>query len=400
MPDTEVDNNKTIDINSRFYRYLIDMKYALREVDFDDGVNLGEEHSDAKEKEGEGQFKRILLAVEERRVRKEKLKQIAESKTIEAMAKSLRPHVIKHVKQQLTDIDHALEARIRLPANFCDLVDMLYSKTMTYSRVAGIVRLNHQHDKNLLHMVNRADFQKQIGKPISNKIRDTQIAISLLGVAGTKALLPVMMIKQTIKLKNEYFPLLGFKLWKLILSNGLATHHILQQKGYHDPVEGLLAGMLYNLGNISIYHQFLSSFDEVKKKFLMEFRRDGKKMQHDYLLKVEPEPALLYQLMRELAREHTLRIIQHLEMGKQRPKGLSMSLEQALSLSTINQCTPLARAIRQGNAYSQLEQLRHAKLVGKENIAPFLDEHGMTKEGMHQLLKRNLTKLELRLFVE
>lgn len=402
VSDTEIaiEHHKTIDIHSRFYRYLIDMKYALREVDFDDGVNLGEEHGDAKDSAGEGQFKRILLAVEERRVRKEKIKQIAESKTIEAMAKSLRPHVIKHVQEQLTDPEHALNTRIRLPANFCDLIDILYSNTMTYSRVAGVVRLNHIHDKNLLSMVNRADFQKQIGKPISNKIRDTQIAISMLGVSGTKALLPVMMVKQTIKLKNEYFPLLGFKLWKLLLSNGLATHHILQQKGYHDPVEGLLAGMLYNLGNISIYHQFLFSFEEVRKKFLMEFRRDGKKMQHDYLLKVDPEPAVLYQLMRELSREHTLRIIQHLELGKQRPKGLSMALEQALSLSSINQCMPLAKAIRQGNAYAQLEQLRHAKLIGKDNLGPFLAENGMSLDQMQQLLKRNLTKLELRLFVE
>ncbi len=402
MPDTEIDidRNKTIDINARFFRYLIDMKYALREVDFDDGVNIGEEQGESKEKSESTQFKRILLAVEERRVRKEKIKQIAESKTIDAMAKSLRPHVIRHVKEQLADPEHALSTRVRLPANFGDLLDILYSKTMTYSRVAGVVKLNHVHDKNLLSMVNRADFQKQIGKTVGNKIRDTQIAISLLGVAGTKALLPVMMVKQTIKLKNEYFPLLGFKLWKLLLSNGLASHYILQEKGYHDPVEGLLAGILYNLGTISIYHQFLHSFDEVRKSFLMEFRRDGKKMQHDYLLKVEPDPAVLYQLMRELSREHTLRLIQQLELHKQRPKGLSMALEQALSLSSINQCMPLAKAIRQGCAYAQLEQLRHAKLVGKENLAPFLEENGMSLGQMQRLLKRNLTKLELRQFVE
>lgn len=400
MQDTEVDNNKTIDINARFHRYLIDMKYALREVDFDDGVNLGEEHSESKDSANGGQFERVLLAVEERRLRKVKIQQIAESKTIEAMAKSLRPHVIRHVQQQLEDIDHAVNTRIRLPANFTDLIDILYSNTMTYSRVAGVVRLNHIHDKNLVTMVNRSDFQKQIGKVISNRIRDTQIAISLLGVAGTKALLPVMMMKQTVKLKNDSFPLLGFKLWKLILSNGLATHFILQKNGYHDPVEGLLAGMMFNLGKVSIYHQFLSSFEEVRKKFLIDFRRDGKKVQHDYLLKVEPEPAVLYQLMKELHREHTLRIVQFLEMHKQRPKGLSMALEQALSLSSIRQCSPLAKAIRQGNAYAQLEQLRHAKLVGKENIGPFLDEYGMSLDNMQTLLKRNLTKLELRLFVE
>jgi hypothetical protein len=400
VSETVIETPKAVDIESRFYRYLIDMKYALREVDFDDGVNIGEETESSKGEKKQGQFERVLLEVEERRIRKVKMQQVAESKTIEAMAKSLRPHIIKHVQEKIQDNEHAITHLLRLPSNFGDLVDILYSKTSTYSRVAGIVRLNNVHDRNLLQMVNRSDFQIQIGKPVSQRIRDTQIAISLLGVEGTKALLPVMMLKQTIKLKNEYFPLLGFKLWKLLLTNGLATHYILEQKGYPDPIEGLLAGMMYSLGKVSIYHQFVASFDEVKKDFLIKFRNEGKKIQHDYLLKVEPDPGILYLLFRELAPKHSLRVLQHLEMHKQRPKGLSVALEQAHSLSTIEQCGPLARAIRQGNAYAQLEQLRHAKLVGKENIGPFLEEVGMSKEAMSQLLKRNLTKLELRNFVE
>lgn len=402
MPEatSQTQTNKHININSRFYRYMIDMKFALRECDFDDGVNFGEEISSDKDQETGGQFERVLLEVEEKRIAKDKLKEQAQSNTINAMAKSLRPHIIKHVKENMEDIGHTMEYVLRLPHNFSDLVDMLYSPSMTYSRVAAIIRLNHVHDSNLLHMVNRSDFQRQVGKPISNRIRDTQIAVSLLGIDGAKALLPVMMVKQTIKLRNEHFPLLGFKLWKLILANGLAAHHILTQKNYPDPVEGLLGGMLYHIGKISLYHQFVHSFDEVKKKFLIEFRRDNKKPQHDFLLKVEPDATILHQLMECLANKHTLDLVKALGMQKQRPKGLSMALEQALSISTIQQCSPVARAIRQGNAYAQLEQLRHAKLVGQENIVPFLDEVGMNKAGMSALIKRDLTRLDLKAFVE
>ena len=400
MSESCAEKSKTIDIESRFYRYLIDMKYALREVDFDDGVNIGDDTETTKDAKPKAQAERILLEVEERRLRKVKMQQVAESKTIEAMANSLRPHVIEHVKAKIQEQDHVIKHLLRLPANFLDLIDMLYSPTSTYSRVASIVKLNNIHDRNLINMVNRSDFQVQIGKPVSQRIRDTQIAISLLGVAGTKALLPVMMLKQTVKLRNEYFPLLGFKLWKMMLSNGLATHHILSQKGYNDPVEGLLAGMIYNLGKVSIYHQFIASFDEVKKSFLVNFRKENKKLQHDYLLKVEPDPSILFELMQQLAQKHSLEVVQWLEMQRQRPKGMGASLEQALSICKIDQCDPLARAIRQGNAYSQLEQLRHAKLVGKENIAPFLDSVGISKDGMAALLRRNLTRLELRQFVE
>ncbi|MFT4927189.1 MAG: HD-like signal output (HDOD) protein [Phenylobacterium sp.] len=402
MPETETEteSNKQIDISSRFHRYMIDMKYALRECDFDDGVNIGEDVAGDKGKEEGGQFERVLLAVEEQRIKKDQLKQQAQSNTINAMAKSLRPHIIKHVQENLKDTSHVIENILRLPANFGDLVDILYSPSMTYSRTAGIVRLNNVHDSNLLHMVNRADFQRQVGKQISNRIRDTQIAISLLGMSGAKALLPVMMLKQTIKLRNEHFPLLGFKLWKLLLSNGLATHHILVQKGYPDPIEGLLGGMLFHIGKITLYHQFVHSFDEVKKKFLIEFRRDNKKPQHDFLLQVEPDASILYQLMEALERSHTLTLVQQLDLQKQRPKGLSMALEQALSICSIQQCSPLARAIRQGNAYAQLEQLRHAKLIGQDNLEPYLEGVGMAKAGMNALLKRNLTRLELKTFVE
>jgi hypothetical protein len=377
------------------------MKYALREVDFDDGVSLGHDEQDGQKTEiSYDRFQRTLLAVEERRLKKVKTKELAESKTIEAMAKSLRPHIIAHVKQKIADPAYAIESLLRLPANFLDLVDILYSPTVTYSRIASIVKLNHVHDRNLLHMVNRSDFQAQIGKSVGQKIKDTQVAISLLGIEGAKALLPVMMIKQTIKLRNEHFPLLGFKLWKLILSTGLSCHHILQKKGYHDPVEGLLGGILYAIGSISLYHQFIASFEDVKKQFLMKFRQDGKKMQHDFLLRVEPEPAILFELMQQLSRAQSLQLVQHLDLKRQRPKGLSMALEQALSVCSINQCSPLAQAIRQGNAYGQLEQLRHAKLIGRENIAPFLAEINMGKDEMTYLLKHNLTRLEIRDFVD
>lgn len=273
-PDKPTCEPKSIDVNSHFYRYLIDMKYALRECDFDDGVNIGEKQSTDKEKHQGEQFERVLLA------------------------------------------------------NVVELVDMLYSPSMTYSRVVSIVRLSHIHDANLLHMVNRSDFQRQVGKPISNRIRDTQIAISLLGIEGAKALLPIMMIKQTIKLRNEYFPLVGFKLWKLLLSNGLAAHHTLTLKNAPDPVEGLIGGMLFHLGKISIYHQFINSFDDVKKNFLIPFRNDGKKAQHDFLLKVEPDAAILFHLMASMAKSHTLSIVQYLQMQMQkvRPKGLSSGI--------------------------------------------------------------------------
>ena len=104
--------------------------------------------------------------------------------------------------------------------------------------------------------------------------------------------------------------------------------------------------------------------------------------------------------MQQLAQKHSLEVVQWLAMQRQRPKGMGASLEQALSICKVDQCDGLARAIRQGNAYSQLEQLRHAKLVGKENIAPFLDSVGISKDGMAALLRRNLTRLELRQFVE
>lgn len=401
MSKTEVKENKNINISALFYRYLIDMKYALRESDFDDGVSFGEDGTLAgMDQSKNGQFQRTLLEVEERRIKKEQQKEQAQLNTINAMAKSLRPHIIKHVKENIQDNEYAITSLLRLPSNFTDLIDMLYLPAMTYSRVASIVQLNHIHNSNLLHMVNRSDFQTQIGKPISRRIRDSQIAVSLLGINGAKALLPVMMIKQTVKLRNEYFPLLGFKLWKLVLSNGLATHHILTQKGYPDPLEGLLAGMLYNIGKITLYHQFVNSFDEVKKKFLIQFRHDGKKAQHDFLLKVEPDASILFELMEQLANSHTLSLIQKLDMRKQRPRDLSLALEQALSICTIEQCSALARAIRQGNAYAQFEQLRNAKLIEQTNIDPYLAAVGMSRKGMSALIKRDLTRLNLKDFVE
>lgn len=397
-------NSTTIDISStltqRFYRYLIDLKFALRAEDFDDGLTVDIDAPKDDKNFQSQPTERILLDVEKKRVEREKLKQESETRSINEMSNWIHPRIYQDAQEKLLDIDHVQQSLLRLSINFNDLMDVLYSPAMTYSRVASVVSARYSLEKTLLQMVNQASFQKQIGRSVSRRIKDSQIAISLLGATGAKALLPTMVIKQCVKLQNEHFPLLGFKLWKHMLATGLATHYLLQKEGYKDPVEGLLAGSLVHLGKVAAYHQFLNSFDEVKTHFLKDFRQRGKKHFHDYLLMVEPESAVPFELFKTSTQTIPLKLANHMSFQKHRPAGLINTLEQFCLDVPFEECGPVAKAMHQASIYSIIEQMRQAKLINKQELGAVLEQVDLDESTFKEMTLKNLTRMNFRTFVE
>lgn len=387
-------------LTQRFYRYLIDLKFALRAEDFDDGLTI-ELDAQKDEKSFQDQpTERILLDVEKKRVEREKRKQESETRSINEMSNWIHPRIYQDAQEKLNDIDHVQQSLLRLSVNFNDLVDVLYSPAMTYSRVANVVSARYSLEKTLMQMVNQYSFQKQIGRTVSRRIKDSQIAISLLGATGAKALLPTMVIKQCVKLQNEHFPLLGFKLWKHMLATGLAAHYLLQKEGYKDPVEGLLAGILVHLGKVAAYHQFLSSFDDIKTHFLKDFRQRGKKHFHDYLIMVEPETAVPFELFKNTTNDIPLRLAQHMSFQKHRPAGLLSTLEEFCLGTPFENCGTVARALHQATTYSLIEQMRQAKLINKAELTAVLEQFDLDEDTFREMTRKNLTRMNFRTFVE
>ena len=109
---------------------------------------------------------------------------------------------------------------------------------MTYSRrKCGWRTL--QFRKTLLQMVNQPAFKANWSKYQPMGIKDSQIAISLLGATGAKALLPTMVIKQCVKLRNEHFPC-WLQTMETHAGNWFSNSLFTTKEGYKDPVEGLL----------------------------------------------------------------------------------------------------------------------------------------------------------------
>ena len=387
-------------ISHRFFRYLIDLKFALRAEDFDDGLIIDFEKPQQSKKEEEEQVERILLDVEKKRVERERQKKEDEVRAIAEMSAWIHPRIFQHAVDKLEDSDYVLNSLLRFSHNFTDLTAILYSPSMTYTRVANVVKAKHSLERTLLQMINQQKFQLQIGRKVNRVIKEPQVAISMLGVDGAKALLPIMLVKQAVKLNNDLFPLLGFKLWKHMLSTGLATHHLLESSGYHDPVEGLLAGTLAHVGIVACYHQFLLSFDEVKTLHLKEFRQRGKKQFHDNLLNVDADSAIPFKLFKHYAGKISTDVLNQLELHKQRPKGMAASIDEFNQNVPFNDCSDMAKALHQATFYSQFEQMRQAKLIGKDEISQTLKEINLSSAGLQAMVSKNLTRLNLRTFVE
>ena len=123
-------NSTTIDISStltqRFYRYLIDLKFALRAEDFDDGPLLISLPKDDKNFQSQP-TERILLDVE-----KSVLNVKSSNKNLKhaRLMRCLTGFILEFIKtlEKLLDIDRVQQSLLGLSINFNDLMDALLTR--------------------------------------------------------------------------------------------------------------------------------------------------------------------------------------------------------------------------------------------------------------------------------
>lgn len=382
----------------RFFRYLIDIKYAISAEEFDDGILIDEEIVEEHKDTSQESFQRVLLDVEKQRAEKVEMQKAAEKAAVAKLARWFSPRLLKHIQFHVKDIEYVERTLLRFPSQMVELIDMLYSPSMTYKKVAALVRANPALESTLLEMVNRKSFQKQIGRSVSQKIRDSQVAVSMLSFNGAKAILPIIMFKHMVKFRTEHFPLMGHKLWKHMVTTGVTAHYLLQQREYKDPVEGLLIGMYMHLGKLALFHQFIYSFDEVKLKALEKFHAERQKSHHDNLMQVGPDQAVLLNLYNEFAHPITQKLFDM--QNWQKPNTFKLVMEELSENKPISECHPVTVAVRQGEAFSKFHFLKKMKLFPKQALGPFLDDVGLNEAGVKLMMTLSLTRLNLSRVIE
>ncbi|MCE2572432.1 HDOD domain-containing protein [Motilimonas eburnea] len=371
MSAVQKSNNLTLAqrIHTRFDHFLVGKNYVLGDEDFNDGLELEllEQEEDKEVKES-GWSQRILLDVEKARVEKEQAAKRQRAKALQVAASYFNKRHINDMLGQLSEPERVMTHLLRMPSSTTDL---LLSLTLPFPRLSAIgamLEQNPEVKRRLLYLVGSDSFMELLGRK-PRAVKDAQAAVGLLGVEILKQIVPAMVFKYRIKMHNAVIPGLGKKLWRHILTTGLATSYLLEQQGYKRPAEGMMLGGLLFLGHMACLHQFLRSFDETMVDCLNEARQKGDKKFHDLLFDVEADPRILEKFLQERALEIGLALAkQGFQEGA--PQLITALQEEVDDLSYDVRST-LGKALFSGLRFSIFEQLRAAKSFSQEELTPW-----------------------------
>lgn len=383
-------------IHARFDHFLVGKNYVLGDEDFDDGLELEllEQQEDKEVKES-GWSKRILLDVEKARVEKEEAAKRQRAKALQVAASYFNKRHINDMLAQLSEPDRVMTHLLRMPPSTTEL---LLSLTLPFPRLSAIgamLEQNPEVKRRLLYLVGSDSFMELLGRK-PRAVKDAQAAVGLLGVEILKQIVPAMVFKYRIKMHNAVIPGLGKKLWRHILTTGLATSYLLEQQGYKRPAEGMMLGGLLFLGHMSCLHQFLRSFDETMVDCLNEARQKGDKKFHDLLFDVEADPRILEKFLQERALEIGLSLAkQGFQEGAPQ---LITALQEEVDDLNYDVRSTLGKALFSGLRFSIFEQLRAAKSFSQEELTPWREYAKISPQMFKEMHNKALHRIDYSQF--
>lgn len=383
-------------IHTKFDHFLVGKNYILGDEDFNDGLELEllEQQEDKEVKES-GWSQRILLDVEKARVEKEEAAKRQRAKALQVAANYFNKRHINDMLAQLSEPERVMTHLLRMPSSNTDL---LLSLTLPFPRlsfIGSMLEQNPEVKRRLLYLVGNGSFMELLGRK-PRAVKDAQAAVGLLGVEILKQIVPAMVFKYRIKMHNAVLPGLGKKLWRHILTTGLATSYLLEQQGYKRPAEGMMLGGLLFLGHMACLHQFLRSFDETMVDCLNEARQKGDKKFHDLLFDVEADPRILEKFLHERALEIGLSLAkQGFQEGAPQ---LITALQEEVDDLNYDVRSTLGKALFSGVRFSIFEQLRAAKSFSQEELTPWREYARISPQVFKDMHNKSLYRIDYSQF--
>lgn len=386
-------------VDSRFYKYLVSRKFAVKDDDLIDG--LFDEEDQNKKSENKiifDKFERKKLDIE---IRAEEKRMEKVNKSLELKAKvtdKLRPHYLNHMRKNIEDVENVILNLLKIPDNVSDILAIAYNQNSTMKKMADVLSVNNDLSRRILEIVNNYNFRKSIGRrDDQRKIDNIQSAIGYLGVEGYRALLPFVIFKGIIKEFYQVFPGMYDKVWKYALGKAVCTHEILKNSEYKDPMKGYILGFVSSLGVIAIYHQFYHSYEEVKLEKLESASKNKKFDVYDAIFTSEPDESVMSEMLIEFSATLPVQILDKLNWNIF--PDIKEAIEEDAKELPVMERSVLGKALKQSISYSKFELLRRAKFFSKDHLEPFLSNANMSREDMKILINKNLRVLDLKQYI-
>ena len=390
---TEVKNISKKDyikkVEWKFYSYFI--KYQLAKYDED---IIGEE---IKENHNETIRLSTLDIDKQARERKEAIIK-ADADYKKSVSEEMAKKVIDRMEKTLKSEEFLRKSNLVLPEILFVILDKLYMKSTTLSHLESLFGNCRWLEKMILETIKEPFFANQLHGTRA-KIDQLRTVIGLLGENNLKLLVPKYILSHFIP-KDTAFPLIGRKIYEHSLMTANGSYHLINNdaKSKLNPFIAYTAGMLHELGTISLFKIYLKVFDDVWKEELQEARDKLDQKRFNAISKIEPSQKHMRTVFFENSRRYTKQIVETFNFERLPIQQVLLRFcdEQRLNEDGEEDLvTQYVDILTKSNRFAEGKELSSVNLINTKHFKQYLSFNKLNRDNVEHIAKHNLKSIPL-----
>ena len=290
--------------------------------------------------------------------------------------KIIKAHGQSHFKEQIMTIfygkvNNEFDSKENLYNNVLKIEDaapgimeILAVRAASVNRISPLVKSLPWLADDLINLVNNPQYRKRADIQVS----DANLALSYVGLDNLKLVMPTFMLKHWLPASTSPFPLMKRKLWNDSLSISLACQVLAKEQGL-DEFTAFAAGMLSNIGVLTVTRCFLNTYNEMYKVELKGTYTERDKRLHDVLMELKLAPELLLEQLVTRSSKMAADIVELMRFDR---LNITESLFDLAYSTKIDEMTPIAQILIKAKAYIAFRSLAKEDLIDNDDAKDLL----------------------------
>ena len=331
--------------------------------------------------------RRELLAVEEQAQKDKIIKEHGKSHFKAQVMEKFYARVLEKVDETFENKERLFNVTLAIDDAAPQILEILSLRAASVNRITNLAKTLPWLANDVVTLVNKPQYRRRADVQVT----DPKIALSYIGLDNLKLIMPTFILKNWLPNTTSPFPLMKRKLWNDSLSVALAAQVLAKAEGM-EPYATFAAGMLSNIGYLTVTRCFLSTHNEMYTRELKQaFEKRDKKL-HDVMVEFDSCPSLLLEQLMTRSHQLTAEMIELMHFDRLNITESIFDLAYATSMSKMS---PLAKILIKARTYIMFRNLAKEDFINGDEAKAMLAFAQLTPKNIELLKKSDVDHLKL-----
>ncbi|MGJ8682378.1 HDOD domain-containing protein [Paraglaciecola sp.] len=372
-------------LKTRFNDLFLDAKLARQNM-----LNEGKAKVSIVEEE-QSKTARQLLQVEKQAIREKDLNNKVELSYLHSIIEQLNDEVESRMIPVLEDVDNIFNKIVGIDEMMAELLDAVSVKAATISKIEPLATELPWFYTDLMKLINQPKYKRVDSKGRVVLVDSLRVGLSFFGLENLSVVITALAFKRWLPQITDPYPQIKLRIWEEALATANSCKQIASVSGVV-PNHAFCLGMLQTTGKIVVTRMYFRLFEEVQREALIESENHRKHDEHKALLKTQPSGEFLISLIDKYAFKISAQLIEKMAMKRVFISNAMDEVHQDLPDADLS---PMAKVLKQGNAYAKYRILKSQKLIELDQARDFVRSMKMPKGALELLKVTDVRSLNL-----